>query len=91
MLETVREVRTVTADSMTYGFGWAIGPSGQMFLNGRLPGYRTALLVIPEQRLGAVGLAADSVALPAVARVLSDAQVLLTGDELGMAIDSFAA
>lgn len=62
-----------------------------MYLNGRLPGYRAALLLVPESALVAVALAGDSDALPEQARVLSDVQRDLTGDDLAAAIDGFAA
>jgi NADPH-dependent ferric siderophore reductase len=76
---------------MRYGLGWAIGPSGQLYLNGRLPGYRTALMLVPDHDLVTVGLAADSDALPALAGILSAVQHGLTGDDLAGAIDAFAA
>lgn len=83
--------RTCPDDPVRYGLGWAIGPSGQMYLNGRLPGYRTALILVPDQNLVAVALAADSNALPAVSRILSDLQRDLTGDDLTEEINTFAA
>lgn len=91
LLAEVQAVRTRPHDSMRYGLGWAIGPSGQMFLNGRLPGYRAALMLVPGDDLVAVTLAANSAALPAAARILSDLQYDLTGDDLSGAIDAFAA
>lgn len=91
LLGQVRAARTSARDPVQYGLGWALGPSGQMYLNGRLPGYRTALMLLPEHRLAGVVLAAGSGALPAAARVLSDLQHDLTGDELAAAIDAFAA
>lgn len=91
LLAAVRAQRTRPGDPMRYALGWALGPSGQMFLNGRLPGYRSALLVVPEQGLVALALAADSRALPALARIMSDLQQGLTGDDLTAAIDGFAA
>lgn len=87
----VRTVRTGALDPTRYGIGWAIGASSQMYLNGRLPGYRAALMLVPEHHLVAVVLAADSDALPAAARVLSDVQRDLTGDDIAVEIDSFAA
>jgi D-alanyl-D-alanine carboxypeptidase len=91
LLAQVRRIRTRPDDSLRYGLGWAIGPSGQMYLNGRLPGYRAALLLVPEGSLVAVTLAADSDALPAQARILSELQRDLTGDDIAPAIDGFAA
>ena len=90
LTEQVARIRT-PAEGMRYGFGWALGPSGQMYLNGRLPGYRTALLVIPEHRFVAVALTNDEDALPAAAEALSVLQADLTGDHLGEAINDFAA
>ena len=91
LLTQARTVRTRPEDPMRYGLGWAIGPSGQMYLNGRLPGYRTALLLVPDHNLVGATLAADSDALPAEARILSELQRDLTGDDLAEAIDAFAA
>jgi CubicO group peptidase (beta-lactamase class C family) len=91
VLDQVRALRTGGGDPMRYGFGWALGPSGQMYLNGRLPGYRTALVLVPNHHLVSVALAADSGALPAAARVLSDLQHRFTGDDLAADIDAFAA
>jgi D-alanyl-D-alanine carboxypeptidase len=76
---------------MSYGLGWAIGPSGQMYLNGRLSGYRTAVLLIPDHRYASVALANRTDALPEIARLLSDFQYPLTGDDLATEIDAFAA
>jgi hypothetical protein len=72
LLAEVRAVRTRSEDPMRYGLGWAIGPSGQMYLNGRLPGYRAAFLLLPEHEFVAVTLATSSDALPAEAQILSD-------------------
>lgn len=91
LLAEIQSVRTRPDDSMRYGLGWAIGPSGQMYLNGRLPGYRAALMLVPRNDLVAVVLAANSAALPAVAHLISDLQYDLTGDDLSEAIDAFAA
>lgn len=91
LLAQARTARTRPDDPMRYGLGWAIGPSGQMYLNGRLPGYRTALILVPDQHLVGVALAADSDALPAEARILSELQRDLTGDDLTEAINAFAA
>ncbi|MGW4942385.1 hypothetical protein ACWEOZ_12460 [Actinoplanes sp. NPDC004185] len=76
---------------MRYGLGWALGPSGQMYLDGRLPGYRAALLMLPDHEFVAVALADDEQALPALARTLDDLQRPLTGDHLADAIEAFAA
>ena len=91
LLTHVATVRTTPDDPVRYGLGWALGPSRQLYLNGRLAGYRAAFLLVPEHRLAAVVLAADSAALPAAARVLSEVQRDLTGDDLATLIDSFAA
>ncbi len=91
LLRTVRTVRTPAEDPMRYGLGWAVGPSGQMYLNGRLPGYRAALMLLPANNLVGAALAADSDSLPAAARTLSDLQHELTGDDLTEAISTFAA
>lgn len=90
LAETARP-RTRADDPMTYGLGWAVGPSGQMYLNGRLPGYRTALLLVPDVGLVGVALTADTDALPEAAAALGDLQRSLTGDDLSAAIDAFAA
>ncbi|MGQ4512749.1 serine hydrolase [Streptomyces sp. DW26H14] len=91
LLDRVRRPRTAPDDPMAYGLGWALGPSGQMYLNGRLPGYRTAMLLVPDKDLVSVALAAEQTALPLLARLLSDVQYPFTGDDLGAAVDAFAA
>lgn len=91
LLAQVRKTRTRSDDPVRYGLGWAIGQSGQMYLNGRLPGYRAAMMLIPDYDLVAVSLAADSDALPAQASILNELQLALTGDDLATAIDTFAA
>ncbi|GAA2551508.1 hypothetical protein GCM10010435_22110 [Winogradskya consettensis] len=91
LLEETRTPRTNPDDPMTYGLGWAIGPSAQMYLNGRLPGYRAAMLLVPDRAHASVILTDDENALPAAARVLSAAQRSLTGDDLAADIDRFAA
>jgi D-alanyl-D-alanine carboxypeptidase len=91
LLAETGRARTRPDDPMRYGLGWALGPSGQMYLNGRLPGYRTAMLVVPGQGYASVALAAEQDALPEIARLLSDLQRPLTGDDLARAIDAFAA
>ena len=66
-------------------------PSGQLYLNGRLEGYRSALLLVPDHDLAGVALAASSDALPSGAKLLSELQRPLTGDDLTELIDGFAA
>jgi CubicO group peptidase (beta-lactamase class C family) len=83
--------RTHPSDPMTYGLGWALGPSGQLYLNGRLDGYRTAMLLVPGRDYASVSLANEASALPEIAGILSDLQRPLTGDHLAAAIDAFAA
>ena len=75
---------------MTYGLGWALEPTGQMYVNGRLPGYRAAMLLLPDYDYISVMLTNQQTALPVTARVLSDLQRPLTGDELSTAINAFA-
>ena len=91
LLEEIRRPRTRPEDSMAYGLGWALGPSGQMYLNGRLPGYRSAIVLVPDRDYVSVALAAQQHALPALARLLSDLQQPLTGDDIAAAVDDFAA
>jgi D-alanyl-D-alanine carboxypeptidase len=91
LLAEIRRPRTRPGDPMTYGLGWALGPSGQMYLNGRLPGYRAAMLLVPDRAHVSVLLTNQQHALPAVARFLSDRQQPLTGDDLATDIDRFAA
>jgi D-alanyl-D-alanine carboxypeptidase len=91
LLAEIRRPRTRPEDPMAYGLGWALGPGGQMYLNGRLPGYRTAMLLVPDQAYASVVLTNDQQALPAVAKILSDRQIALTGQDLASAIDGFAA
>ena len=91
LLGETRLPRTRADDPMSYGLGWALGPSGQIYLNGRLPGYRTAALLIPDRCYAAVALANRTDALPEVARLLSDLQHAVTGDDLATQIDAFAA
>lgn len=76
---------------MLYGPGWALGPSGQTCLNGRLPGYRAAMLLIPDEDYVSVVVTNQQHALRATARFLSDMQHPLTNDDLATAIDRFAA
>ncbi|SEG80623.1 Beta-lactamase [Actinacidiphila yanglinensis] len=91
LLAEMRRSRTRPDDPMRYGLGWALGPSGQMYLNGRLPGYRSALLLVPDAELVCVALAAEQDALPGLAALLSDVQRPFTGDDLAAAVDAFAA
>lgn len=91
LLEETRRPRTRADDPMSYGLGWAVGPSGQMYLNGRLAGYRTAALLIPDHCYASAALANRADALPEIARLLSDLQHPLTGDQLTTEIDAFAA
>ncbi|MFI6048898.1 serine hydrolase domain-containing protein [Streptomyces violascens] len=91
LLEEIRRPRTRPDDPMSYGLGWALGPSGQMYLNGRLPGYRAAMVLIPDQDYVSVALANQETGLPALARLLSDMQQPLTGDDIAQAVDAFAA
>jgi len=91
LAQVIGRSRTRPTDPMRYGLGWAIGPSGQMYVNGRLPGYRSALLGLPDQGMVVCGLAADQHALPQLAACLNDIQLGITGDDLADAIDRFAA
>jgi len=90
-LAETAKVRTAPDDEVRYGLGWAIGPSEQLYLNGRLPGYRAAMLLLPADDLAGVVLVSDTSALPAAAAVLSAAQRNLTGDDLTDSINRFAA
>lgn len=65
--------------------------AAQLYLNGRLPGYRAAFLLSPAHGYPSVALASKTDALPAIARVLGDLQQPLTGDDLSREIDAFAA
>lgn len=91
LLAQVRAVRTRRHDPTSYGLGWAVAPSGQLYHNGRLAGYRAALLLVPDRCFAGVALAADSGALAAEARILSDLQQRATGDDLAQAIETFAS
>ncbi|WP_438289808.1 serine hydrolase domain-containing protein [Streptomyces sp. HUAS TT7] len=91
LLEEISRPRTRPDDPMSYGLGWALDPSGQMYLNGRLPGYRAAMVLIPDRDYVSVALANQETALPALARLLSDMQQPLTGDDIAKAVDDFAA
>lgn len=74
---------------LSYGLGWAVGP--MLYLNGRLNGYRAAMLLSPEREWAAAMLVADTDALPAIARSLDDLQRPLTGVPMARLIDDFAA
>lgn len=89
--EEIRRARTRTDDPVTYGLGWALGPSGQLYLNGRLPGYRAVMVLVPDRDQVSVALAGQETALPALARLLSAIQQPLTGDDIAEAVDGFAA
>jgi D-alanyl-D-alanine carboxypeptidase len=91
LLAAVRTRQTPEQDPMAYGLGWALGPGGQMYLNGRLPGYRAAMLLVPGRQYVSVILTSRQQALPAAAKVLSDLQKPLTGHDLSSALDDFAA
>lgn len=91
LAQAIATARTRADDPMTYGLGWAIGPSDQLYLNGRLPGYRAALLAIPLEEFVGVVLTNDEFGLPVAASALSDLQRELTGDEMADAIERFAA
>jgi len=90
-LAETASVRTAADDEVRYGLGWAIGPSGQLYLNGRLPGYRTAMLLLPADDLACVVLTSDTSALLAAAAVLNATQRDLTGDDITDSINHFAA
>ncbi|MET9670983.1 serine hydrolase domain-containing protein [Streptomyces sp. NPDC006475] len=90
LLEEIQRPRTRPDDPMAYGLGWALGPSGQMYLNGRLPGYRAAMVLVPDRDYVSVALANQETALPALARLLSDMQQPLTGDDIAKAVNNFA-
>nr|WP_263985194.1 hypothetical protein [Streptomyces sp. RLB3-17] len=79
------------ARGMLYGPGWALGPSGQTCLNGRLQGYRAATLLIPDEDYVSVVVTNQQHTLRATATFLSDMQHPLTNDDLTTAIDRFAA
>ncbi|MEV8374676.1 serine hydrolase domain-containing protein [Kribbella sp. NPDC056861] len=72
-----------------YGLGWAVGP--MLYLNGRLDGYRAAMLLSPEHEWAAVMLVSDTDALPAIAQYLDQLQRPLTGVPMAGLINDFAA
>lgn len=91
LLDEIRRPRTRDGDPMTYGLGWALGPSGQLYLNGRLAGYRTAMVLVPQEQYASVALASETSALPEIAQYLSELQFPFTGDSLARRITEFAA
>jgi CubicO group peptidase (beta-lactamase class C family) len=91
LLDEISRPRTRPDDPMTYGLAWARAPHSQLYLNGRLPGYRTAVLLAPDHGYASVAFADQTDALPQLARRLSDLQRDLTGDDLSVEIDAFAA
>ncbi|NUP53109.1 MAG: beta-lactamase family protein [Catenulispora sp.] len=91
LLDEIRRPRTRPDDPMAYGLGWALGPSGQMYLNGRLPAYRSAVLLLPDHGYASVVLGNQAQDLPEIARRLSELQYDLTGDDLSVDLDAFAA
>jgi D-alanyl-D-alanine carboxypeptidase len=76
---------------LTYALGWAVGPSGMLYINGRLPGYRAAMLLSPSDEWAAAMLVDDTDALPAIAQYLDELQRPLTGVPMAGMIDAFAA
>jgi CubicO group peptidase (beta-lactamase class C family) len=74
---------------LAYGLGWAVGP--MLYVNGRLPGYRAAMLLSPGDEWAAAMLVDDTDALPAIAQYLDDLQRPLTGVPMARLIDDFAA
>ncbi|MFI5711857.1 serine hydrolase domain-containing protein [Kribbella sp. NPDC051620] len=76
---------------LAYGLGWAVGPAGMLYLNGRLPGYRAAMLLSPGHGWAAAMLVDDTDALPAIAEYLDGLQRPLTGVPMARMIDAFAA
>jgi D-alanyl-D-alanine carboxypeptidase len=49
------------------------------------------MLLVPDKDYASIVLTNQTYALPAAARLLSDMQKPLTGDDLAYAIDAFAA
>ncbi|WBQ06554.1 serine hydrolase domain-containing protein [Kribbella sp. CA-293567] len=74
---------------LAYGLGWAVGP--MLYLNGRLDGYRAAMLLSPEHEWAAAMLVNDTDSLPAIAAYLDELQRPLTGVPMASLIDGFAA
>jgi CubicO group peptidase (beta-lactamase class C family) len=90
LLAELSSARTRPSDETQYGLGFALGPAGQMYLNGRLPGYRAALLMVPAHAFAAVALTNDNDALQAAAGVLDVLQREFAGDAIADAIVRFA-
>ncbi|WP_020391886.1 serine hydrolase domain-containing protein [Kribbella catacumbae] len=76
---------------LSYGLGWALGPAGMMYMNGRLTDYRAAMLLSPADEWAAVMLVNDTDALPAISQYLDELQRPLTGVPMAELIDAFAA
>jgi D-alanyl-D-alanine carboxypeptidase len=91
LLDVTCRRRTQPDDPMSYGLGWALGPSGQLYLNGRLPGYRAVLLLSPRHAFAGAALSSQEEALPLIADAVNRQQLALTGDDLAEAITAFAA
>lgn len=91
LLDEVRRLRTPASSTTRYGLSWALGGAGQMFVNGRLTGYRAVYLLVPDHELVVTMMVNDVDALPSMATFVSDLQKRFTGDDLAAAIDAFAA
>ncbi len=76
---------------LSYGLAWAIGPAGMLYLNGRLPHYRAAMLLSPTHNWTAIMLVNNTDALPAIAHYLDELQRPITGESMAAQIDAFAA
>ncbi|MER7685734.1 serine hydrolase [Streptomyces sp. NPDC097610] len=90
-LDDIRRPRTTPDDPVVYGLGWALGPSDRMYLDGRLPGCRAAMFLIPDKDYVSVLVTNQQRALRATASALSDMQQSLTNDNLATAMARFAA
>lgn len=88
LLAEIRRPRVSTP--LSYGLGWAVGPAGMMYVNGRLTGYRAAALLSPADEWAAVILVNDTDALPAISQYLDELQRPLTGVPMAELIDAFA-
>jgi D-alanyl-D-alanine carboxypeptidase len=91
LLTELRRPRTPPPSSTRYGLSWALGDARQLYVNGRLTGYRAVYLIVPEHEVVVAMLANDVDALPSMAAFVSDLQLPVTGDDLAAAIDVFAA
>jgi len=91
LLEELRRPRTPASSTTRFGLSWALGNAGQMFVNGRLTGYRAVYLLVPEHELVVTMMVNDVDALPSMATFVSDLQKRFTGNNLAAAIDAFAA